>query len=149
MCLAFPGIHDVCWEWSSWPTTSWLGWVYFPSLSPVHDLCCSDNTNSFWHVEKALLLPLSFVPVFTKLEDLLHVSQSALVIMWHMFPSIHSAVKVQIYLFFQHKRGVWIPMTECILSTTTPRQRSGRTPELKGELNARIGKTWKLDLTKC
>lgn len=28
---SFSGIHDVCWEWSSWPATPWLGWVYILS----------------------------------------------------------------------------------------------------------------------
>lgn len=33
------------------------------------------------------------------------------------------------------QRDVWTPTTESTLSTTTPRRRSGKTPEHKGELN--------------
>ena len=46
---SFSGIHDVCWEWSSWPATSWLGWVHVSFCQFSSFTSCKLSEDAFRH----------------------------------------------------------------------------------------------------
>lgn len=53
------------------------------------------------------------------------------------------------FYFYPLQRSVWTPMTECTLWTITPKQRSGKTLEPKGELRNSVSLMSKRNKLTC